>query len=419
MTLNLNSLEIFFNRYRNISKFIVAFSGGLDSTVLLHVMHALDLPLQVVHTNHNLVEGSNVWERHCKDVCSKMGISLSVTQLHIEKLPQKSLEELARNARYQSLFQFVSKTDVLVTAHHKNDLAETLLLQLMRGSGPSGLAAMQQDTQTKYGQQLRPLLEYSRDELFEYAKQYSLKWIDDPTNQSTEFDRNFLRLEILPRLMERWPGTLETLSRVAELQSSTLKCLHDLAEIDLNDAKTGTTDVLNVEALQKLGPARLQNALRRWITAHAMRVPSKKRLEQITKDIVYKQKLETTPVQSWEDGEIRRYHDRLYIMVPLSKHDPEQVIQWNLNQSIYIESLDMKLSRSDLEQNSIQVPEGAESLTIRFRQGGERLKPIGNKQHRSLKNLFQEAEIPPWQRDRIPLIYYQDQLISVLGHWNV
>ena len=418
MALNLNSLKDFFNSYNKVSKFIVGFSGGLDSTTLLHVMHAFELPVHAVHINHNLFKDSDIWEQHCKEFCKQQGINLSVEHLTIDKVTKKSIEELARNARYQSLFQFVGEQDALVTAHHKNDLAETLILQLMRGSGPPGLAAMQKDSTTKYGRQLRPLLDCSRDDILEYADNNSLKWIEDPTNQNTDFNRNYVRMEILPRLMERWPATLQTLSRVVELQANTLQCLRDLANVDLSKAKTDDSHVLNIGVLQTIHEVRLLNALRGWISNHAMRAPSKKLLEQIAKDIVYKQSTDTSPVQTWEDGEIRRYRDRLYLMKPLPEHDPSQVLKWNINQPLLIESLGLSLSRSDLEQNSVSIPPGTDMLTIRFRQGGERLKPFGKKHHRSLKNLFQEADLPPWQRDRIPLIYYQDELISVLGYWN-
>ena len=418
MPLNQSSVIKFFSNYTNILKFVVGFSGGLDSTVLLHIMHVLNLPLHAVYVNHNLFKGSDDWEQHCKNICGELDIPLSIENVEIKKVAQSSLEEIARNARYQALFKFVSEDDALVTAHHKNDLVETLILQLMRGSGPPGLAAMQKDSSTKFGRQLRPLLESTREDLIEYATENNLNWVEDPSNEFMEFDRNFVRKEILPRLISRWPGALQTLTRVAELQANTLLCLRDLADIDLDIAKTDSSDVLNVEKLQALDLERLLNTLRGWISNHAMRVPSKKILEQIVKDIVCKQNIETSPVQTWGDGEIRRYREGLYLMKPLSEHDPSQEINWNLNQSIFIESIGVSLTRSDLEQHSVEIPDGAEELTIRFRQGGERLKSIGSKHHRSLKNLFQEADVPPWERDRIPLLYYQNKLISVLGYWN-
>lgn len=411
-------LQRFFEQFQSVSRYIIAFSGGMDSTVLLHGMNRLGLPLHAVHVNHHLQQECRQWQQHCHAICRQWGIACTLTHAKVKKLPQQSVEESARQARYRLLAEQVGLHDVLVTAHHKDDLAETLLLQLLRGAGPAGLAAMCMDRTLAHGRHLRPLLGFSRTELNEYARQNSLVWVEDPSNESLDFDRNYLRLRVMPGLVRRWPGAVQTLSRAAGLQGDAVQCLHELAGLDVQAAATEHTHILDVEVLQCLGAARLKNALRGWMKAHAMRVPGKKLLDSIVEDIVYVQDLESAPVQAWADGEVRRYRNHLYLLHPLLLHDPGQTFQWRVDRPLVIESLNRTLHFSDLQRFGVAVPEGAKELTVQFRRGGERLKPSGEKHHRSLKNLFQEGNIPPWERDRIPLLYHNGRLISVLGYWN-
>lgn len=418
MTLIITSLQQFFKQYPDTSKYVVAFSGGLDSTVLLHIMHELNLPMCAVHVNHHLQQGSNAWEQHCKRICELWKIPFTAQHVQINKIPQKSVEESARDARYKKFLELVGTHNCLVTAHHKNDLAETLLLQLLRGAGPAGLAAMSIEQNLLAGKHLRPLLDYTRTELLEYAQHHSLNWVEDLSNDLLNFDRNYLRKEIMPRLVERWPGALQTLSRVADLQADAISCLRELASLDLQSAKTKKSQILNVKALQNLSRARLNNALRGWIQDHEMRAPNKILLDHIVKDIVIKEGMESSPVQTWEEGEVRRYRDQIYLMKPLSAHDPSQVYQWRIDRPLHIDSLNRTLRPTDLDRHGVALPGGTHELIVRFRSGGERIKPFGKKHHRSLKNLFQEADVPPWERNRIPLLYCEDQLISVLGYWN-
>ncbi len=418
MILTIESLQRFFSRYSHTDKFVVAFSGGLDSTVLLHWLHALKLPILAVHVNHHLQHECNQWEMHCKNICSMWNIRLFVRHVSVNKKSQTSIEECAREVRYHELLKFVNENDCLVTAHHKDDLTETFLLQLLRGSGPAGLAAMSIDQTLSTGHHLRPFLGYTRSDLLNFATQHSMSWIEDPSNESLDFDRNFLRKNVLPLVVKRWPGASHTISRASELQADAMNCLRELAGIDLQKAATNNTDVLEVASLQKLSNQRLANALRGWIRNHKMRSPNKKLISHIIKDIVKRAEVDSSPVQTWKEGEIRRYRNRIYLMKPLSAHDSSQVFQWDIKHPLYIKSLNLTLTKNDVEQSGTQLPEDVSVLTVSFRMGGERLKPFGNKHHRSLKNLFQEANIPPWERDRIPMLYHNDELICVLGYWN-
>ena len=418
MPLSVTSLKHFFTPYQNLTKFYIAYSGGLDSTVLLHAMHEAKLPLHAVHVNHHLQQISDAWQQHCNDVCNSLAVPFTVQHAQITKLPQISIEDSAREARYAFLAELLDSNSAIVTAHHQDDLAETILLQLLRGAGPAGLAAMPSCKKFSTGLHLRPLLTFARAELLEYAISHDLQWVDDPTNELNDFDRNYLRNEVMPKLVERWPAAQQTLSRSAELQADTLSCLHDLAEIDIKAAKTNLPHILDVTALQTLSYERLNNVLRFWVKSQNIRVPSRKILQQVVSDIVLKEEIETSPLQTWKEGEIRRFQNRLYLMQPLKSHDASQVFRWKIDQPLFIESLDRTLLPQELEESNLSLPDDAKELIVRFRVGGERLKPFGSKQHRSLKNLLQEADIPPWERTRIPLLFYNDQLISVLGYWS-
>ena len=418
MSLSVHHVQQFFNSYQDLKKFFVAYSGGLDSTVLLHLMHNARLPIQAVYVNHHLQNESDDWERHCKENCKNLNISFSVLHAEVEKVAQKSIEDCARKARYNSLHALLNDSSALVTAHHQDDLAETILLQLLRGAGPAGLAAMPKFKKLSKGIHLRPLLDFSRVEIHEYAKSHQLNWIDDPSNDSLDFDRNYIRNIIMPKLSSRWPGAQQTFARSASLQAEAMYCLHELAEIDISSARTKHSMILNISALQELNDVRLKNVLRYWIRTHNIRVPNRKILQHIVTDIVKKEDIETSPLQTWKEGEIRRYRNQLYLMVPLQPHSPTQVLRWKIDQPLFIESLNRTLRREELEKYGLKLPAEINELTVRFREGGERFKLFGQKQHRSLKNLLNEAEIPPWERNRIPLLFHNDQLISVLGYWN-
>jgi len=223
----------------------------------------------------------------------------------------------------------------------------------------------------------------------------------------------------MPKLIERWPGAVQTLTRAADLQKDALSCLNDLAELDLRTAQTSNASILKIPVLQKMQQVRLSNVLRNWIVQHAMRVPNKKQLEHIMLDIVNNSAAQPSAVQTWAEGEIRRYREQLYLMPPLSQHDVHQVHEWEITEPLYIKSIQRTLTSDDLIKYSVPLPKGVKSVQVRFRTGGESLKPVGKKHHRSLKNLFQEADVPPWQRQRTPLIYAAEELISVLGYWNV
>ncbi len=397
-------------------KILIAYSGGLDSHVLLHLASQIsqtnNYQIRAMHIHHGLQKVANDWVPHCQNVCDTLNISIEIQYLNLTIEKSKSLEDVARKARYAAFSESLQENEVLLTAHHQNDQAETLLLQLFRGAGVQGLAAMSRITVFGLGKHARPLLNYSRQSLVAYAKENKLDFIEDPSNKDSAFDRNFLRNKIMPELRERWPSIDKTISRSASIQAETKQLLDEYAEQDLLSIQSSPadSDKLTLSKFQNFSSARQKLLIRYWITVNGFNPPSEKKLKHIFSDVVNAGE-DAQPLVEWEGVEIRRYQDKLYIMKPLQDHNIKQVIEWENPQAILnIASIDYSLSAllvSQYDKNSL--------VTIRFRQGGEKFYHHKRGVNISLKNFLQESDVPPWLRSRIPLIYSGETLIKVAG----
>ena len=287
-----------------VPRICVAFSGGLDSTVLLHQMaHAAaraSIALSALHVHHGLSKNADAWARHCRRVCKSLTVPLTVRRVAVSRVPRTSLEEEARRVRYAAFA--LAKVDVIALAHHANDQAETLLLQLFRGAGPKGLAGMAplKPLSTKgLGQILlwRPLLNCHQEELEEYARRHQLDWIEDESNADLRFKRNFVRKRLMPLLAEAFPAPVATLARAARHQAEAADLISALADADLTQARShadpgASRDVvrdaaallsLDARILKRLDAVRLKNALRRWLDLAGLRQPSEARLGALVK----------------------------------------------------------------------------------------------------------------------------------------
>jgi tRNA(Ile)-lysidine synthase len=295
-----------------------------------------------------------------------------------------------------------------------NDQAETFLLQLLRGAGAAGLASMPPLSDFGEGYHCRPLLDFSREQILTYAHTHTLRWVEDPSNQDVSFDRNFLRNQIFPDLRQRWPAIDRTLLLAANQQSENQHLLEVLAEIDLADIPV-TSSQLPLEVLSALSEDRLRNLLRYWISSHQVTPPSREIVKQIIAQVLHSAS-DARPVICWAGVEIRRFQQQIYL-VDAVDHDPGQRLQWDPRKDLYIESLKgvLRMQQSDKKGLSSSILEQA--LEVRFRQGGEKIQPVGRQGHHSLKNLFQEAGVPPWLRDRTPLLYLGEELVAVVGYW--
>ena len=384
---------------------LVAYSGGLDSHVLLHLASQFpDCEIRAMHVHHGLQKVADTWVGHCQQVCDVLKVPLFVEFLELNISKGQSVEEVARNARYKVLKNALQQDELLLTAHHQNDQAETLLLQLFRGAGVQGLAAMPKMSILDSGQHARPLLDKTRECLERYAKANKLMFIEDPSNQDTTFNRNFLRNKVTPLLRARWPSIDKTISRSATIQAETKQILNEVAEQDLRLLCAKQLNQLSLSKLEALTLLRQKLVIRYWISVNGFQSPSEKKLKHIFTDAIDASE-DAQPLIEWQGVQIRRYQGDLYIMAPQKEHDHTQIIKWDTQKPLVIPSLRVTLPASNLNEK--------EAVTIRFRQGGEKVLQSKSGLHTSLKNILQDAGIPPWLRSRIPLVYLGEELIRV------
>lgn len=394
-----------------VTRYWVAYSGGRDSTVLLHAALATTrdkIPLAAVHIHHGLYPQADAWAAHCAQVCGALGIPLTLQHVDATPQPDESPEAAARRARYAACAQIIGHDEVLLTAHHQDDQAETVLLQLLRGSGPQGLAGMAACASWASGRLVRPLLTVSRAAIASYAAQQQLTWIEDPSNGDPRYARNYLRHHVLPLLAGLQPAVASTLCRAAQHAAQASMLLDELADADMPDS---SPTKLFIPALLALTPARRHNVLRRWLKKHAWPMPQTRHLAQLERDVL-QARADATPCLRWPGVWVRRYREYLYISAPDAP--PSAPIMW------LDPNLPVALPHNGVLQGQPVVGQGValqhwqkSPITIRYRQGGERIQPIGSPYTRALKTLFQEHGIPPWQRARWPLLYIGAELVAV------
>ncbi|WP_455210107.1 tRNA lysidine(34) synthetase TilS [Kaarinaea lacus] len=400
----------------NVRRLWVAYSGGVDSHVLLfatsHIRDQLsEVDVNAIHVDHRLSPLSSQWSEHCQRVCQQLHIPYQCLVVDAKAASGESPEAKAREARYQAFESILGADDCLLTAHHQDDQAETLLLQLLRGSGPRGLAAMPIQSKLGDGTLGRPLLNVSREEIHQYARAQGLLWIDDISNDNPAFDRNFLRLHVIPLLKQRWPAMAKTVSRSAQLCADTIAIIDAVADEDLQYVIDGSIERLSITRLQSLSRERQHNAVRAWLNVLNLPCPSQKNLHHIWSQVIETQP-ESTPHLQWPGAEVRRYRDHLFAMLPMPDFDNNQCIVWNLENSLSIAGVGRIQAIATTGRRGLkkQFPQ---PVTIRFRQGGERCKLPKRGGEHSLKNLFQEMGVVPWMRERIPLVYVGNQLAAV------
>ncbi|MCK5336123.1 MAG: tRNA lysidine(34) synthetase TilS [Gammaproteobacteria bacterium] len=394
-------------------RFIVAYSGGLDSHVLLHLVKNCQFNCLAIYIDHGLQQASKSWSEHCASVCHQLDVPFKSISVNAHADKGESPEASARTARYQALAKQMQAGDILLTAQHLQDQSETLLLQMLRTSGPAGLAAMPVSKPFADGLHLRPLLAIERPELEAYASQHQLQWVEDPSNTDQRYDRNFFRQSIFPLLKNRWPSINQTLANVSSLQAEAAELMQDLAALDAEVLIDGNT--LKISFLLKLSPARQRNIIRYWLQQCQLDAPTAKRLKEILGSMLTAAD-DKMPLVNWGDTEVRRFQGKLYAMKTLQAFDANQSYEWNPEQPLLLPEHNCEISLAKVE-SGLSADVVAQPLTIRFRTGGERIKPIGRAHTMDLKKLMQEAAIPPWQRSRIPLIYLDDKMIAVAGYW--
>ena len=397
---------------KKIKSMTVALSGGVDSVVLLHLLHQLQkthhFTLKVSHVHHGLSKNADKWVKFCEKLCTKLSVPLGV---HYIKLPQKKslgIEGEARQLRYEKLLQ--SKTDLVVLAHHEDDQAETFLLQLIRGAGVKGLSSMAHFDDSR--RLWRPLLNTSRTDIESYAKKHQLKWIEDESNQNIDFDRNFIRSKVLPILKNRFNHIIKVISRSSSHLAEAQNLLDDLAKIDIKSylKSNNYKHKLQVKTLDKLSNSRAKNVLRFWLEINDQLMPSRDLLDELLRQVLTAKKDATIKIQLSKDYEIRRYKDEIYIAKKNLKGQKNYEIIWNGESEILLPN-GQKLTFKKVKGRGINLKFlDHQKLKIRNRQGGEFFKPDSKRPTKKIKQLLQESDLPPWERENLPLIFVGDDL---------
>ena len=405
-------LDVLAARYGPPLRYVVAWSGGRDSSALLHALltssRTRDTPLAAVHVNHHLQAAANDWQAHCEREAGALGVTFKALQAPVPDNPPGGTEAAARHLRYEALSRLLEPGDWLLSAHHRKDQAETLLLNVMRGSGIAGLAGIGEFQPLGAGHLVRPMRDVPAALIADYAAQHELRWVQDPSNDDTAFDRNFLRHEVLPLLESRWPAAVTSLARSTVLAGEAESLLAELAALDL--AQAGDPACMDTGVLMSLSEPRRRNLLRHAIRELGLPLPPARKLERIAAELL-PARADARPLVQWPGGEARRYRSRLYLGAPLpavpDAPDHRLVAGTNL-------ALGDGLGELQLVPGvgGITPALAASGLAIRFRAGGEMLRPTGRDHTHALKKLLQEAAILPWMRSRLPLFYADDDLVA-------
>ena len=413
-------------------------SGGVDSVVLLDLLDQLSAQMQfslsAIHVNHGISGNADKWSEFCLDLCRSRSIPLKIATLKISREPGDSLEALARDERYRVFGEL--KTDYVVLAQHLDDQAETLLLQLLRGAGVKGLGAMpvvrnlaievktwlitsrKAESSGSLPRILRPLLEVSRREIEDYAREHALKWITDESNDDLSFDRNLLRHEFFPLLEKRFPSYRTTFLRASRHMAEASALLDELAEAD-GDACL-VQGKLHVEDLRKLDFLRAKNLLRYTLAQQGAILPSTTRLEEILRQLLSLRQDAKLNIR-FGNTEVRCFQGLVHLRhVDESRtagsRSREWQLAWHGEKRLVIDELGGTLEFIPRKGAGISLRKLSENrVTIRPRRGGERLRPDQKRPRRSVKNLLREASLPPWERETLPLIFSGNQLVCVPG----
>ena len=399
------------------ARYVIAFSGGLDSSVLAHALASAEfaspVPIVAIHIDHGLHPDAADWAQHCAAFAESIGIEFRSRQVTVQLESGQGPEAAAREARYAALFAEIEYGDWLLSGHHREDQAETLLLNLVRGSGPAGIAGIGAIRRFGPGWLARPLLGIDRDALAGYAKRHDIAWVEDPSNRDRRFDRNFLRHDVLPRLRTRWPDIAARLQRSAGHAGEAAMLLADLAEIDLGRLG-GDPARLDADALATLSKPRQRNVIRYALRRLGLPTPTAIQLERVVEELL-PARSDAQPEVSWPGATIRRYRGAVYLLSEL----PE-VLPANRSNDSGLLRLGQGLGVLEFEKNA---PLGlsdvvlAAGLQVRRREGGEEIRPTGDAHTRKLKKLLQDAGVVPWMRDRLPLLYAGDRLVAVGDLW--
>ncbi|WP_180349508.1 tRNA lysidine(34) synthetase TilS [Klebsiella spallanzanii] len=392
-------------------QFLLAFSGGLDSTVLLHRLVCWreqdpTIQLRAIHIHHGLSANADGWVAHCQQICQQWQVPLLVERVVLAD-EGLGIEAHARQARYQAFRAALAPGEVLVTAQHLDDQCETFLLALKRGSGPTGLSAMAGESDFAGTKLLRPLLDERRDALHQWAMDQQLTWIEDESNQDDAYDRNFLRLRIVPQICARWPHFAEAVARSASLCGEQEQLLDEMLAEELATL-VDEGGALAIEPLMTMSAPRRAALLRRWLAGHHAPMPSREVPERIWREVAQSRE-DAFPCLRLGQFTVRRYQQRLY-WVKYVPGQSETVLEWgDIAKPLLLPDSLGELAL--LPGGPLRRPHTGEAVSIRFRASGN-LHIVGRHGGRKLKKIWQELSVAPWRRDTTPLLFYGETLIA-------
>ena len=403
-----------------------AFSGGRDSTVLLHALAGLRAGrgwrLRAIHVDHQLHHDAGQWSAHCVDVARRLAVPLDVVRVDVARDGGRGLEAAAREARYGALRSLLRADEWLLTAHHADDQLETVLLHLLRGSGIAGLAGIPVSAQFGPGQLCRPLLHTLAADIAAYGdtvlKPAGFNWLSDPMNADLGGDRAYVRHRIAPVLRGRFPAVDRAFGRSAAHAAEAAGLLDDMARIDAGEVVDGHR--LSIMALGRLPASRQRNLLLWLVRERGWAVPPERRLREGLAQLLAAAP-GRQPVLAWAGHEVRRYRDQLHLIdVAPDSFGPgmEQAIPWPRGQTLALGGVRGELDlRPTDDGERLAAGLAGELLTVQFRRGGERLRAGADPHHRTLKYLYQSQGIVPWMRAHVPLILAGGRLAAVGDLW--
>ncbi len=407
------------------SEVFVAYSGGVDSTVMLHLLANLRLQrsfrLTALHVNHGIHPDSDNWEQRCQNLTQSLGIDFRSIQLDLARKNARVSENTARLARYGWFESQLKNQDYLLTAHNKNDQAETFLLNLMRGTAGNGLASIPPVRKLGQGQVVRPMLSFTRQQIEEYATHHRLNYIHDPSNDDINYDRNFIRHVILPQMQIKWPSVIDQINSTIKALSNTNNLLSEIGKMDIDKwveknfsavSLSSIGERLKIQAFEELSPTRQINMIRFWLRNNAIPEPSRDSLNNFLSTVVHSGAMYGE--MNLQGFRLCRYKNHLYIARKVHGMTALSPVVWDMNESLLLPELQMRLVPQRTLGGGISLEKIPDKVIVRFRKGGERIKLHGREHSNSLKKLFQAHSIPPWERNLLPLIYCGDEIVAVV-----
>ncbi|WP_284343728.1 tRNA lysidine(34) synthetase TilS [Dyella mobilis] len=394
-----------------IGPLCVAYSGGPDSTALLHALASMPQArargLRAIHVDHVLHPESARWAAHCRAFSATLGLTCDIHAAQVDRHGGMGLEAAARHARYSLFARHLHVGERLLLGHHQDDQVETILLKLLRGAGPEGLGGMRAERALGGGTLWRPLLALPRQALGDYVRAHALPSIHDPSNDDTRLARNHLRNDVLPLLKTHWPHATASITHSASLCRAASDALAQNWLGELDSLRDEATNSLAAGAWLALAPALRDPLLSHWLHTQGLPAPTTAQRRQIERQCAAREG--QLPLIRWPGAELYVWKNRLWAMAPRRHTTWPEGLSWQGEPLTLPDG-----GRLTLEPAAARLPA---PLRVSTRSGGERIRPAGDRHTRDLRSLFQTGAVPPWQRDACPLLYEGDELIAVADRW--